>query len=393
MSGPSVRGTPIVCLGFAEWDAELWTNQHHLIARLSKSSPTLFIESLGLRQPTVSKRDLERILRRLRRGLRPLRRENGVHVLSPLVVPYYRLGLVRELNGFLLRRAVTRTMATIGFARPILWAYVPHALALVDVLRPRLVIYHCVDDIAAHERVDRDSFRRLEEAFVRAADLVIASSRPLWERLSLHASNVRLMTNVADTEAFAAALEAGPCDPALASLPRPRIVFVGAVSSVKVDIGLLRELARLRPDWSLVLVGPVGLGDPRTDVSSLRSEPNVHLLGARPHEMLPAVLRAADAAIIPYRLNDLTSSVFPMKVYEFLAAGLPVVSTPLPSLRDVEGVVFARTAPEMVARLEQLLAEDSPERRRARSELASRHSWSARIEEIEAEVAQLSWRP
>jgi GT2 family glycosyltransferase/glycosyltransferase involved in cell wall biosynthesis len=388
----AARGVPIVCLGFAEWKAEIPTNQHHLMDLLSRQSPVLFIESLGLRQPTASIRDLRRLGQRLVRGVRPLRDDGRVHVLSPLVVPYHRNDAVRRLNNVLLGRSVSRSARRLGFERPILWAYVPQALSLIDVLDPRLIVYHCVDDIAAHERIDEASFRDAELAFIDCADLVIASSEPLRARLSDRGANVRLMTNVADTELFSSALHDGPVDPAVEHLPRPRIVFVGAVSSGKVDLELVRDLARSRRGWSIVLVGPVGLGDPRTDISELRAEPNVHVLGPRPHEALPALLRGVEAAIIPYRINRLTSSVFPMKVYEYLAAGLPVVATPLPALADVNGVDFGSDALQTVRRLETLLAEDSHERRQERSMLASSHSWSARMIEIERAIAELPWR-
>ena len=110
----------------------------------------------------------------------------------------------------------------------------------------------------------------------------------------------------------------------------------------------------------------------------------MHLLGHRPYEALPDVLRGADAALIPYSLNELTASIFPMKVYEYLAAGLPVVATPLPSLRGVEGIATAADAESTAARLEELLAADTPEARAERSRLASGHSWDARVDEIAA---------
>ena len=388
----SIDAAPIVCLGFAEWDAEIPTNQHHLMAELSRRTPVLFIESLGLRRPTLSARDLRRMVRRIARSIRPLRRYGNVHVLTPAVVPYHDRAPVRRLNEALLRTGVKRAMRRIGFSQPILWAYVPQALALVDALDPRLIVYHCVDDIGAHDRIDTRTFRRAEQQFVGVADLVIASAEPLRARLAEETDNVRLMTNVADTSAFSLALQPGPVDPAIESLPHPRIVFVGAVSSIKVDVELVCELARKRRDWSIALVGPVGLGDPRTDVSALRAEPNIHLLGTRPHDRLPSVLRGADAAIIPYRINQLTASVFPMKVYEYLAAGLPTVATPLPALAGVDGIETAADAPQTASLLERLLADDSDELRKRRSDLASGHSWSARIDEIERALEKLEWR-
>ncbi len=130
--------------------------------------------------------------------------------------------------------------------------------------------------------------------------------------------------------------------PAIDALARPRIVFTGAVVESKLDFSLIVELARASPDSSIVLVGPVGPGDPSTDVGPLRAEPNIHLLGRRDYEQLPAILRGADVAIIPYARNTLTASIFPMKVYEYLAAGLTVLATRLPSLEGVADVSVRR---------------------------------------------------
>ncbi len=195
--------------------------------------------------------------------------------------------------------------------------------------------------------------------------------------------------NVADTELFSRALAPGRIDPALAELPAPRIVFTGAIVSIKLDMALLVALARLRPSWSFALVGPVGPGDPLTDVSALEAEPNIHLLGHRPYARLPDVLRGADAGLIPYLRNELTGSIFPMKVYEYLAAGLPVVSTPLPALADVAEVASAPDAAGIAALLDDALAEDSPDARAARSRLAAEHSWDRRLDEIAAAIAAL----
>jgi glycosyltransferase involved in cell wall biosynthesis len=131
-----------------------------------------------------------------------------------------------------------------------------------------------------------------------------------------------------------------------------------------------------------VLVGPVGLGDPLTDASALTEAHNVHLLPTRLHRELPAVLRGARAAIIPYLLNDLTASIFPMKVYEYLAAGLPTVATRLPSLIGTEGITFASDAAGFDHALEDAMAQDGPQARVQRAQLAAGHSWDDRLAEI-----------
>jgi len=377
-----LRGRDIVCVGFADWDTELRTNQHHLMSRLARDNRVLFVESLGLRRPGLSSRDLSRIVRRVVNGLKPPRAADGLHVLSPLVIPLHRYGFVRAVNRRLLPFLVRRAVRRLGMNAPILWAYVPQAEVLVESLRPSQVVYHCVDDMAAQKGIDGPSFRAAEARFAASADLVFASSAPLAERLAEVSDHVVAMTNVADTERFAGALENGPVDPAIAALPRPRIVFTGAIVRTKLNFDLLAALARARPDWSIALVGPIGPGDPSTDVSALRREPNVHLLGKRRYEELPDVLRGADAALIPYDINELTASIFPMKVYEYLAAGLPVATTPLPSLAGVEGIVTAADAEATVAALEELLQADGPEARADRSRLAESHSWENRLDEI-----------
>jgi glycosyltransferase involved in cell wall biosynthesis len=381
-----VGGRDIVCVGFNDWDNEIWTNQHHLMSRLAASgSRVLFVESLGLRRPDLgSGRDLRRIGRRLRRGLSAPGARDGVSVLSPLVLPIHSSAAIRRLNATLLRARIGRVATRLRFLRPVLWGYVPQAEALLAVLDPELVIYHCVDDIATQEGIDAVSFAAAEERYARRADLVIASAPALAERMRGFSANVLYAPNVADTALFATSLRPGPVDRDLEALPQPRIVFVGAIAAKKIDFELVQGVAAARRDWTFALVGPVGLGDPGTDVSALSAQPNVHLLGSRTQADLPAVLRGSAVGLIPYRSSPLTASIFPMKVYEYLAAGLPVVATGLPALRDVPEIALVEGVEATVAALQRALATDTSERRRERSDAAQEHSWEERLREIAA---------
>jgi glycosyltransferase involved in cell wall biosynthesis len=379
-----LEGRDIVCIGTADWQTELPINQHQLMGRLAARNKVLFVESLGLRRPQLASRDLRRIGRRLVRGLRGVRSVGVVHVLSPLVLPLHGNAAIRSLNRRLLRLQVGWAARRLGMHRPLLWAYAPQAEELLDVLDPEGVVYHCVDDVAVQKGVDGDSFRAGEERYARRADLVLASAPVLAERMKTLSDHVLYAPNVADTALFATALDEGPVDASLDSLPRPRLVFQGAIVATKLDLPLLAELARLRPEWSIVLVGPRGAGDPGGDLSALDRASNIHFVGPRDAADLPAVLRGADIGLIPYAINDLTRSVFPMKVYEYLAAGLPVLATPLPALEGVDGVERVAGAAELITASERELDLDGPQRRRQRSEAAASHSWEARIEEIEA---------
>ncbi len=176
-----------MCVGFADWDTELWTNQHHLMSRLARENRVLFVESLGLRRPQLAGRDLARIARRLRRGLAPPRAADGLHVLSPLVLPLHRPAAVRALNRRLLRAQARRAARRLGVRRPILWAYVPQAEVLIEALDPELVVYHCVDDIAAQER------RRHRELPRRRAALRRARGPRAGERARARAADARAL--------------------------------------------------------------------------------------------------------------------------------------------------------------------------------------------------------
>lgn len=390
MTADTLRGRDVVCVGFNDWDNEVWTNQHHLMSRLAADgSRVLFIESLGLRRPALgSGRDLRRMARRLRRGLAgPRRAAGGVTVLSPLVVPVHSSAPIRALNARVLRATVRLAVRRARLRAPVLWAYVPQAEVLLDALGPEVVVYHCVDDIAAQDGVDEASFAAAERRFAARADLVIASSPLLAERMRRISTRVLYAPNVADTEHFATALEPGPVDPDLSALPEPRIVFVGAIVAKKLDLDLIGALADARPTWTFALVGPVGLGDPDTDVSVLAASPNVHLLGPRPQSALPALLRGAAVGLIPYRRSRLTESIFPMKVYEYLAAGLPVVATGVPALADLDDVELVEGLDAALAAIDRALDRDMPELRRERSEAVRGHSWQARLQEIGAALS------
>lgn len=380
--GRKLRGAEIVCVGFSDWESELLTNQQHLLARAAHGNKILFVESLGLRRPQLASKDLRRIVRRLGRAASPMREVEGVHVLSPLVLPLHSNEAVRRLNTQLLRRYVGYGVRSLGMRDPILWSFVPQAEVLIDSLHPSKVLYYIDDDHAAKEGIDAASFLAAEDRFARRADVVMASAPELVTRMQKLSENVHYAPNVADTRMFAAALEPGPVDAELARCPHPLIVFVGAILAAKIDLELVVAMARLRPEWTFAFVGPIGPGDPHTNVDALRGESNIRLLGPRPYELLPDVLRGADAAIVPYRLDGEMRSVFPMKTYEYLAAGLPVVSTPLDTLEDVQEIAKAPDAARFIAALQDALDDDSPAARARRSRGAQSHSWESRLDQI-----------
>lgn len=378
----------VICFSTADWDAELWTNKQHLMSRLSrKGVKVVYVDSLGLRAPSTSARDLRRIAKRLvswrllAKGVQP-----GLLRDAPLVLPW---PWARWINRQLLIRRMRRNVRHYHLDKPVLWTYTPAAVDVYDPERFSGLVYHCVDDLAAYPGVDAASFRAREAELVARADVSIASSRPLADHLSqLGARKVIYWPNPADVDQFLPL--------STRSMPhrdRPQIGFIGAIQEHKVDIQLVIDMAHLRPGWDFVLVGPVGLGLQQSGMQDMRWPVNVRFPGPIAHDQLPLVLAGFDVGLIPYCINDYTRSVFPMKVFEYLAAGLGVVSTPLPSIvGEVEHIEFADSATAMITSLEKLLNADlnTAEARSQRAEYASAHSWGARCTQAIAVLEELA---
>ena len=371
----------IVLVSTADWDNPFWTNKQHVAVELARlGHRVLYVDSLALRRPSATARDLTRIFRRLLGALRPPRqvREN-LWVVSPVVLPLYRYAAIRRFNRWLLAAALRRWLRRLSLRQDMLWTYNPltaELFALEDFARR---VYHCVDDIAAQPGMPVATLARAEEQLVRAADIVFVTSPALARSRARWNPNTHYLPNVADFDHFAQALDpALPVPADLAAIPGPRLGFVGAISAYKVDLELIRAIAAARPDWSIVLIGSVGEGDPWTDASTLAQHSNIHLLGPRPYQNLPAYLKGFDVALLPNTLNDYTANMFPMKFFEYLAAGKPVVAVDLDAITAYADTVrIAKTTDAFIAGISAALAGDAPSLS-ARLALARRHTYAAR---------------
>lgn len=387
-----LKGQDIICISSADWDAPLWTNKQHLMSRLAEENRVLYVESVGLRRPTLAPTDRERIVRRVRHYFAGPRQVPGknLYVLSPLVVPFYQTAWLRRLNGMLLLNEVRRTAERLKMRQPILWSYIPNAYALAHHLNEKLVVYHCVDDLATIAGIPAAAVKKMEERFLAEADAVITTSQALYEARRGFNPHTYLFTNVADAEHFGKALRPDVAlAPAMRDIPRPVAGYVGALDAYKVDFAFLAEVAKRLPDWSFVLVGPVGQGQPSTDLGTLRTLANVHLTGWVDYKEIPSYLKGFDVALIPHHLSDYTTSSFPMKLYEYLAAGRPVVSTPLPAIADVAMVRFAETVEGFAEAIRLAKATDSPEMVRRRVNEAKQHTWEDRLKSFDEVLARV----
>lgn len=384
-----LRGERIVCFSTADWDTLLPTNKHQLMRRFARHNRVLFVETLGTRAPRLaSGTDLSRIGRRLRRGFEgATQRAPTLWTLSPVVRPAWGTAAARAANRVAFRAQASRALSQ--FPDPIVWVYSPYAVHLLEGLRPRLVVYHMVDDLSEVPGVDARALREAETQLLARADCVFCTERGLFDRAQRINGGARFMPNVGDYRHFRKP-RADVADERLAALralSRPRIVFSGNLAPHKVHFDLIARIARERPQWQFVLIGPPWEGtEEPSALRALRRARNVTFTGHVAYRDLPAFLHEADVLAIPYRENRATRAVSPMKFFEYLATGLPVVATPLPSLLPYhEAVHLARTPAQWVRAIEAALADpaDLAEQRRV---LARRHTWQARIAEMEREI-------
>ncbi len=378
---PTLAPSDIICFA-NDWSSDPLSKKQ-IMLRLARKHRVLWINSINNRRPRLARKDFRRIGQKLRdfgRGLTQV--EERIWVLSPLYVPFHRRPLVRSLNRWLLRWQIRRALRQLHFGQPITWTFLPSSADVVRTLGEKLIVYQCVDEYSAFSDAAPE-IRSLEEEVLAKSDLVLVCSSALLEAKRKLNPRTYLVTHGVDYEHFRrASEEATPVARELRQLPRPILGFHGLLADW-VDLELIAELARKRPDWSIVLIGRVD-----TDLTPIQGLRNVHLLGHRPYSRLPEYLRGFDVALLPFVCNELTRNANPLKLREFLAAGLPVVAAPLPEVARFNGIVsLASTADEYVREIGILLEQRLIGPSRQRSEKMIGESWDSKLAEIERLLA------
>jgi glycosyltransferase involved in cell wall biosynthesis len=376
-----LRNRDMLCFGH-DWSGDP-LSKTHLMRLLAKDNRILWINSIGYRAPTASARDFSRIVNKLKAATEPVKEvEDNLFVLNPLAIPAYGIPAMQKVNRELLKLQVWRAMNRLGFRRVVNWVFNPTAAVVAGALGEDLVVYYCVDEFTAFAGIP-PQLVALERQLIRKADLVIVSSEKLRQTKSVDNPHTTLVRHGVAYEHFRKALAAETQVPDdVARLPKPVIGYFGLMAEDWIDIDLMVHVAKHFSGGSMVLLGKV-----TTDLSRLTALPNVHLLGRKPFAELPAYCKAFDVAMNPFPINEVTLSSNPLKVREYLAAGLPVVSTRIPEVEVVKQVRIADTKEGFVAAIEEALRSPGP--RAERSESMRGESWEAKLEEVRRAVAVL----
>jgi UDP-galactopyranose mutase len=295
-------------------------------------------------------------------------RQHGVHVVVP------RFSACPPAEATAIQARLLRDLLRLHRIRDyVLWYYTPMAIEFTRSLTPRAVVYDCMDELAAFAGAPA-AMRQREEELLARADVVFTGGQTLYESKRHSHPNVHAFPSSVDLDHFSRGRVKQPDRDDQAAIPHPRLGFFGVVDE-RMDLELLRRVSELRPDWHLVIVGPVVKIDP----SVLPVAANIHYLGPKSYDELPSYIAGWDVALLPFARNEATRYISPTKTPEYLAAGKPVVST---SIRDVvrpyglQGLARIADDPEQfVAAVEAALAEDPGERLRQADAFLTQTSW------------------
>jgi UDP-galactopyranose mutase len=349
---PPGGAVDLVCLSHLRWDF-VFQRPQHLLTRCARGRRVFFVEEPiygdGLRLDVSG-------------------REGGVRV----VVPHLPEQARGDGEG-LQRTLLDQLFAEHDIGEHVLWYYTPMPVAWTRHLDPAAVVYDCMDELSAFRGAPPELKQREAELF-RRADLVFTGGRSLYEVKREQHPEVHAFPSSIDRAHFARAREITADPPDQAGIPHPRLGFFGVVDE-RLDIELLDAVAAARPDWQLVIIGPVVKIEPE----ALPRRPNIHYLGPKQYQELPSYIAGWDVATLLFAMNDSTRFISPTKTPEYLAAGKPVVSTPIRDVvrpyGELDLVHIAATPDEFVVAAEAALAEDGEARVRAADEFLSQTSW------------------
>ena len=369
-----------MCLA-SSWELDP-TSKHHLMRLLSKNNDIVWVNYHGSRRPRLSIKDVRwslNALRRVKRGVQQIN-ERMVQV-TPLVLPGHGR-FSSMVNRFLLTQRLRSVIANHKRYpnQPVqVWSFAPDVAHLAGAFDEEVFVYYCVDEFSEFEEFNDRAVISAERKLLNVTDVVLASSQRLYEnRRDIHPC-VHLVRHGVDHDHFAKAVKSNlPAPEPIRHLTGPIAGFIGLIHNW-LDIEMMNRVAKAMPEVSFVFVGEC-----QTNVSSLSSLENVYFIGRQPYETLPAYAAAFSVGLIPFQLTSMTANVNPIKLREYLAAGLPVVSTSLPEVISfAPNVLLADTAEDFVKACRSAIGSVTRETRVKRSNAVANQSWEAVVARVE----------
>lgn len=375
-----------IIISTADWDNPFWTNKQHTAKALANlGHRVIYIDSLGLRKPTATIIDTKRIINKIKKikgGIRKV--DNNIWVISPISIPFQGIKLIRLLNEFCLISLIKKYIKLLNFSNPILWTYNPLTSFLIGKIGESKSVYHCVDEMSAQPGMPKDTIIELEKNLLKKVDIVYVTSKTLYENKKKYNDKIYYFSNVADFNHFNKAYTQKwdkPID--IIDNQRKKIGFIGAITNYKVDFNLLDYIAKTHSDCDFYLIGKIGEGEPTTTIDEIKENKNIIFLGAKDYKVLPQYLSFFDVCILPCNKNEYTDSMFPMKFFEYLSAGKPIITTELLSILEFKDYCYvAKNKEEFSKMIDKAINENSEEKIQERFLLAQKYTYESRTKKM-----------
>ncbi len=375
-----IKNENIILFSSDDWNSGLKTSKYHVAIGLAKNNKVLFVNSVGLRSPTISSNDFMRIWQKLKSFFRGYTKINeNLYVYTPIIIPFQKYSFVRILNHIFFLTCIRVCQLFLKIKKPIILVFAQNVTHLIGKLGEKQVIYYCIDELASYRGVDKEKLINLEKKLLQKSDAVITCSQELQEKKKLYESKTYYVPHGVDWQLFQKTISQTLTIPDdIAKLKKPIIGYYGFISEDWIDFELLKLIAKTYPDYSVVLIGRS-----KIDLSKIFTEPNIHFLGVRPFESLPSYNSAFDVSIIPFCINDLTKSSNPLKLFEYLSSGLPVVTVDIPEVHKYQKLIYiAENREDFVKKIKIALEENSLELQEKRSNEMKKEDWDNRLEII-----------
>jgi glycosyltransferase involved in cell wall biosynthesis len=375
-----------ICFSAQDW---WYHNRAHsdfqLMQRIAERRRVIFVNSIGMRMPLPGRSSgaIRRVVRKARSILRSLQRPvprlPGFYVYTPIILPFYGVAVLRAVNASLVRLQIRILAWKLGIPLEdtVVFLTIPTAVDVVEQLPRRTLIYNRSDMHSAFKETDQEYIRSLESRLLRNSELTVYVSHKLMEaELDCTGERAAFLDHGVDFQRFAA--DPGREPDELSAIPHPIVGFFGGIDDYVVDLELLESVARSLPNVSLVIIG-----DATCSMERLTRLPNVHWLGFRPYEAIPALGASFDVALMPWLRNEWIEHCNPIKMKEYLALGLPVVTTEFPEAHYYSDVLaIARTPDEFVQKVREALAGDCPGTRETRRARVADFTWDRQAERL-----------
>lgn len=369
----------IVCLATSPW-YPIPTRKQQVMSRIPDAEILYFDPSITYIAPLKDKLARPK-LRAYKQPGEEVKPGLTVYALPPVLPFFNKFRWINKLNQRRIATYIRKRMKQHGMDNPLLWVYSPVTVDCVDHIPHSALVYDCVDRHSAYGGLMNPTLvDAMELELAVKCDQVFATAKSLAERLKTANPHTEFIPNGANFERFVQASKALPCPEELQHIAKPVFGFVGALQEC-IEYGYLEYAAKEHPEWNFVFIGRENAG---VDLSQLRAMENCHFLGLKPNEQLPAYISQFDACLNLFASGDLSKDVSPLKFYEYLATGKPIVSTPQPDqvMQYAPLIHIAATAEEFVVCCRAALEDTQPQRTQARIEEGRKSSWDSRVSEM-----------